>query len=140
MVEKGGRPSLSALMTKTETNAAIPVPVSGRRFSSVGHLPNFVDKQGQCRHCPKGFTSIQCVKQKISLCIRKYRNCFYNYHVPSQLVLPFVKQFMKVAFEKLFFRNHSHNTGSPDSSLLAKTQKTVITQFKARDNKALIKP
>ena len=80
---KKGRPSLSTPVAKPKTNAAIPVPSPEIRCDSVGHLLDFVDKQGRCHHCPKGFTSIQCVKCKIHLCITKDRNCFYNYHVPS---------------------------------------------------------
>ena len=80
---KRGRPSLSAPVTKPKTNATIPVPAPEIRFNSVGHLPDFVNKQGRCRHCLKGFTSIQCVKCKTRLFITKNRSCFYNYHVPS---------------------------------------------------------
>ena len=80
---KRGIPSLSAPVTKPKTSAAIPVPAPDIRFDSVGHLPDSVDKQKRCRHCPEGFTSFQCVKSKIHLCITKDKNCFYNYHVPS---------------------------------------------------------
>ena len=80
---KRGRPSLLAPVTKPKTNKAIPVPTPEIRFNSFGYLPDFVDKQGRCRHCPKDFTSIQCVKCKIRLCNTKVRNCFYNYHMPS---------------------------------------------------------
>ena len=80
---KRGRSSWSTPETEPKTNAAIPVPTPEIRFDSVGHLPGFVDKQRSFRHCPKGFTSIQCVKCKICLCITKDRNCFHNYHVPS---------------------------------------------------------
>lgn len=55
---KRGKPYLSAAVTKLKTNVAIPVPAPKIRFDSVGHLLDFVDKQGRCRHCPRGFTSI----------------------------------------------------------------------------------
>lgn len=79
---KRGKPYLSAPVTKLKTNVAIPVPAPKIRFDSVGHLLDFVDKQGRCRHCPRGFTSIHSFKYKIRLCITKDRNSFHNYHVP----------------------------------------------------------
>ena len=64
---KRGRPSLIILEV-----TALEI-----RFDSVGHLPDFVHKQGRFRHCPKGFNSIQCVKCKIRLCICKIHLSMY---------------------------------------------------------------
>lgn len=76
-----GRPSTStSIQQKSKTSATVPIPAAEIRCDNVGHFPEFTEKQGRCRFCPKGWSSIQCSKCKIKLCLVKDRNCFLDFH------------------------------------------------------------
>ena len=75
-----GRPSKSQLLIKPRTSASVAIPTPDIRYDNVGHLPLFVEKQGRCRYCPKGFSFLVCSKCKIRLCLFKDRNCFLQFH------------------------------------------------------------
>lgn len=65
---------------RPKTTAAVAIPNDDFRYDCIGHFPEFVENKRRCRHCPKGFTFIQCCKCCISLCLLKDRNCFMQFH------------------------------------------------------------
>ena len=80
---KRGRPSLQEnelKQGKRGRQPSVPTPSADIRKDSVGHFPYFEEKQQRCHHCKTGYTSIQCSKCKVHLCLVKKRNCFTDFH------------------------------------------------------------
>ena len=81
---KRGRPSLQEddlKRGKRGRQPSVPTPSADVRKDGVGHLPHFADKQQRCNHCKTGYSSIQCSKCKVHLCMVKKRNCFSDFHI-----------------------------------------------------------
>lgn len=80
---KRGRPSLQEdelKQGKRGRHPSVPTPSADIRKDRVGHFPHFADKQQRCHHCKTGYSSIQCSKCKVHLCLVKKRNCFADFH------------------------------------------------------------
>ena len=79
-----GRPSLDSISLAPPPQKRRPPTVQSPpedvQFDMCGHFPVFQEKQQRCRHCPKGYTTVQCLKCKVYLCLVKARNCFNVYH------------------------------------------------------------
>ena len=78
---KRGRPSITPPPEKRTKSHATPTPLNDVRYDGVGHIPDFSNKQQRCHFCPKGCSSVQCLKCKVQLCLVKGRNCFKDFHM-----------------------------------------------------------
>ncbi|XP_028413305.1 piggyBac transposable element-derived protein 3-like [Dendronephthya gigantea] len=75
-----GRPSLTPPPKKKTKCHVIPTPIADVRYDGVGHMPDFSEKKQRCRHCPKGYSFIQCTKCQVHLCLVRGKNCFKDFH------------------------------------------------------------
>lgn len=60
----------------------VPRPIDDLRYDGIGHLPSITDK-GRCRMCKSGYSTMICIKCSTRLCIKRERNCFYEFHVKN---------------------------------------------------------
>ena len=77
---KRGRPSITPPPKKKTKTHAVATPINDVRYDDVGHVPDFEEKQQRCRHFPKGYSAVRCLKCKVPLCFVRGRNCFKNFH------------------------------------------------------------
>ena len=77
-----GRPSKPSLSPQQAVGkkAAVANPVSDVHYDAVNHFPEFGEKRGRCRYCPDGYSSVYCKKCSMVLCLRKDKDCFFEFH------------------------------------------------------------
>ena len=74
------RPSKENINARKSYRQSLQIkPKDDFKFDNIGHYPIFRTK-GRCRYCPKGQTSITCIKCDMRLCFVEGRNCFYDFH------------------------------------------------------------
>ena len=75
-----GRPSITPPPKKRSKSHATPTPSDDVRRDQIGHMPDFAEKKQRCRHCPNGYSFVQCLKCRVQLCFVKGKNCFKDFH------------------------------------------------------------
>ena len=65
---------------KVGKKPTLPKPVPDVRYDLIDHFPEFTEKRGRCRFCRMGYSYVICNKCRITLCLRKDQNCFYDFH------------------------------------------------------------
>ena len=63
-----------------------PEPVAEARKNGYKHWPAKAEKRGQCKACPKNFTTTICVKCDVRLCFTEGRNCYTEYHYSEDFI------------------------------------------------------
>lgn len=61
--------------------STVVVPSVKFRTHAAKHLPMISDgNSSRCRHCHYNRTLFKCMHCKVSLCLTRYRNCFFDFH------------------------------------------------------------
>ena len=82
LIQCGTNPTARVLPGRPVRRSYEHQPQSDVRFDGIGHLPVWNEKRQRCKNadCIDTFSHFVCVKCKVSLCLNKHRNCFFNYH------------------------------------------------------------
>lgn len=84
VVRQVGRPSTEIskkIALKRKHHSSCPLPPKEARLDKLDHWPIWAEKRLQCKvpNC-KGYTSVKCSKCHVSLCFKKSRNCYRQFH------------------------------------------------------------
>lgn len=79
-----GRPSTNVtkrIGLKRKHHSSCPLPPKEARLDKLDHWPIMAEKRLQCKvpGC-KGYTFVKCSKCHVSLCFKKMRNCYRQFH------------------------------------------------------------
>ncbi|KAK3924622.1 PiggyBac transposable element-derived protein 2 [Frankliniella fusca] len=81
-----GRPSCNEPKAEKIIRSPVtPRPVDGERRDNTDHWPVFGEKRQRCRNCTNGFSEVICLKCNMTLCFRKNKNCFVQFHREPKL-------------------------------------------------------
>ncbi|KAK3931897.1 LOW QUALITY PROTEIN: PiggyBac transposable element-derived protein 3 [Frankliniella fusca] len=81
-----GRPSCNEPKAEKIIRSPVtPRPVDGERRDNTDHWPGFGEKRQRCRNCTNGFSEVICLKCNMTLCFRKNKNCFVQFHREPKL-------------------------------------------------------
>lgn len=81
-----GRPTKISKQSpkRVARRVTVPGPSAEVRYDDIAHWP-IEDRRTRCRLCNDRhrFTFFKCSKCDVPLCLRKGRNCFYDFHAPQ---------------------------------------------------------